>query len=163
MRAVRLWQLWINDEHREGGGLAFDLRHVLRALGTEPLSWQWTVSGVGGYQGALSYGTRKELFYDEGVMATGVGGAELDAVASAGRKVPGSRLLEIAGRTDQVIWGEFAGFRQDGDDLPWIRVIAVDSSWFEVLCEDRTLLERVASAFSDTTLSSPPIPPPPQP
>lgn len=157
MSAGDLWQLWINDEVPEGGTLAFDLRHVLRALGAELLDYTWTVSGVGEWKGALSYGTRKELRYDEEVMATGVGGTELEAIAATGSKITGHRLLEIADRTAQVIWGEFSAFREDRPDLPWIRIIAVDSSWFEVLCEDRLLLERVASAFSDTSLTSPPI------
>lgn len=163
MRASDLWQLWINDEVPEEGALAFDLRHVLRALGSEPLDWTWTVSGVGEWKGGLSYGTRKELHYNEEVMATGVGGTELEAVAATSSRIKGRRLLEIADRTDQVIWGEFSGFRQDEADLPWIRIIAVDSSWFEVICEDRALLERVASAFSDTSLTSPPITLPPLP
>ena len=92
------------------------------------------------------------------MCATGGGGVELEALERSGEEVSGSRLLEIAERTEQVIWGEFRAFRDTGRGEPWIGVIAVDSSHFEVWCEDEAVLARARTAFKDTTLTTPQIP-----
>jgi hypothetical protein len=120
------------------GGLSFDLREVLHALGPEALDWTWTVSGIE---------ERGEVLF-----ATGDGAAELEALETSREEISGSRLLEIAESTRQVIWGEFRAFRDSQRDHPWMRIVAFDSSWFEAWCEDEAILTRLGAAFDDTTL-----------
>lgn len=142
-----MFQLPIEDAVPAGkwpGGeiLACDLRHILRAIGSDALGWIWFVNGV--------------LAVDEPLMATGEGADGLEDLERSGERVSGSQLLEIAERTHQVIWGEFRAYRDDGEPEPWMRMIAFDSSRYEVWCEDEETLRRVAFAFTNTTLSSTP-------
>jgi hypothetical protein len=123
--------------------LGFDAADVLRALGPEALEASWQVAGV-----------PEE---DEAVMATGDGADVLEALAASGERVSGSRLLEILTEVHQTIWGAFAGYRAD-DSIPWVRIVAFDSSWFEVLSADQRVIDAIRSAFRDTTVISPPIP-----
>jgi hypothetical protein len=139
-----VFQLFINDERPPGGFLAFNLRDVLRALGPDALHWMWSVSGVAAE--------------GEPLMATGEGASDLEALVASGERVSGSRLLEMAGRTHQVIWGEFRSYRHSSESEPWVKIIAFDSSWYEVWSEDEATVQRVASVFNDTTLTPTPIP-----
>lgn len=120
------------------GCLAFDLKDILRALGPQALTWIWTVSDV-------------EAIGE--LWATGDGVPDLETIKHSGIPVSGSRLAEVAERINQVIWGEFCAFRSEKDEHPWVRIVAFDSSWYEVWSEDRETLIKIGSAFKSTTLS----------
>lgn len=136
-------QLWIKDKVHAGGPLAFSLKEVLRALGPGATDWLWVVSDV-----------------EEGEALEAVGPSfpELEALKPSGDRVPGSRLARIADGIDQVIWGEFRAYRDEGAAEPLVRVVAFDGSYYEVWSEDAALIGRVQSSFGDTTLNSPPVP-----
>lgn len=136
-----MFQLWIKDKAAVGY-LAFDLREVLASLGPDALAWMWTVSDADG--GTLE--------------AVGEGLSELGALARTEDRVSGSRLSQIAGSIEQVIWGEFRAYRDPQSAEPLVRVVAFDGSFFEVHSEDEALIERVRSSFKDTVLNSPQIP-----
>jgi hypothetical protein len=131
-----VFQLKIEDsapgQYSPGHYLTFDLKDVLRALGPEALEWTWTASNL---------------------EATGERCPDLEALEQTDAEVVGSKLLEIADGISQVIWGEFNAYCDESRKLPWARVVAFDSSWFEVWCEDKATLLRVATAFKDTTLT----------
>jgi len=132
-----VWQLRINDM-QPGRVLAVDLRHVLRALGRDASSATWTVSGVEAD--------------DEELFATGDGALELEALAVSGERISGNLLSDISERTHQVIWGDFRAFKDEGQS-PWLRITAYDSTWYGVVCEDRAVVERIASCFEHTSIT----------
>ena len=137
-------QLWIKDKVTGGGVLAFGLREVLRALGPDAMDWLWVVSEV------ESQG--------EALWAMGPNVPELEALERSGDRVTGSCLARIADGIDQVIWGEFRAYRDEGAAESLVRVVAFDGSRYEVWSGDVTLIGRVQASFRDTTLNSPPIP-----
>ncbi len=136
-------QLWIKDKVPETGLLAFDLREVLQALGPCAMSWLWVVSDVG---------------EGEPLEAVGPSLPDLEALELPGDRVSGSRLARVADGIDQVIWGEFRAYRDHGAAEPSVRVVAFDSSYYEVWSGDAALIGRVQGSFRDTTLNSPPVP-----
>ena len=129
----------------EGRSLAFDLRDVLRSLGPEALDWAWTVAPVEANGEALE--------------AVGEGWMDLQALERSSERVAGSQLARIAERIEQIVWGEFRAYRRGQTSAePFVRIIAFDSSFFEVWCDDETVVGRVRAAFKDTELT--PHPPP---
>jgi hypothetical protein len=132
-----VFQLKIEDsapgQYSPGCYLTFDLKDVLRAFGPEALEWIWTASNLD---------------------AIGECYPDLEALEQTDAEVAGSRLLEIADGISQVIWGEFNAYRGESREVPWVRVVAFDGSWFEVWCEDKATLLHVAASFKDTTLTA---------
>jgi hypothetical protein len=84
-----------------------------------------------------------------GISATGDGEAALEELARSGARVAGTRLIEIARDVRQIIWGEFKGYADGAVDEPWIVIVAVDSSWFEIHSDDEAVLARIRKAFKD--------------
>ena len=60
----------------------------------------------------------------------------------------GPELLRLAAGVYQVIWGDFEAYRL-GQERFWLVVRAIDSTLYVVITEDRQLLERVRSRFTD--------------
>lgn len=136
---------WLRISDKAAGGpLAFDLWHVLRALGPDAPGWTWTVSAV--------EETGEELW------ATGEGAVDLEALERSGEPVAGSRLIRIAERVPQVVWGEFRAHRDPTSTGPFVRVVAFDGTCFEVWCDDDDVIDRLRAAFKDTGLIAPPMP-----
>ncbi len=134
----------ISDGVAEGGFLGLDLRDVLRSFGPDAVGWTWTVSAVEENGEALE--------------AVGAGLVDLQALERSGERVAGSRLVQIAERIHQVIWGEFRAYRDRTSAEPFVRVVAFDSSCFEVWCDDDAVIGRVRAAFKDAEPISLPIP-----
>jgi hypothetical protein len=122
-------------------GLAFDLADILEALGQRALDTVWTVNSVVDPARAMV----------ERIMATGTGADELERLEDTDSRIAGTELLAIADATDQVIWGEFRGFRSAEDAQPWIVVTAFDSSWFDVSTADEDALQRLRRRFKDVS------------
>ena len=136
-------QLWISDKVPGGGFLAAGPTEVLRALGPGAMDWLWVVSDV-----------------EEGEALEAVGPKlpGLEALKLSGARVPGSRLARSADGIGQVIWGEFRAYRDEGAAEPLVRVVAFDSSRYEVWSEDAAFIGRVQAFFRGSTLNSPPVP-----
>jgi hypothetical protein len=115
------------------GFLGFDLKEILAALGPRGLSASWAVSGV--------------VSSNESLFATGEGASALERLAVSGERLSGRQLAEIAQDVVQVIWGEFRGYEDTPSENPWVVMVAVDSSWWEVRSPDATLLDQVAGRF----------------
>jgi len=111
------------------GGLAFDLRDVLAALGPRAVESRWRFSH-------LHYVSRDEQ--DIPV---------LEHVAAQGA-VSGADLAKGIEQLLQVIDGEFEAF--DENDRRWAVVRVVDSSWWEVWSEDPSVLEAIRAKFRIT-------------
>ena len=112
------------------GGLDFDLRDVLAALGQRVVTSRWRCP-------RLRYTSRDER--DVPV---------LEQAGTEGRPVAGSDLAGGIGELLQVIDGEFEAF--DENEVRWAVIRAVDSSWWEVWSDDKSVLEAVRTTFRIT-------------
>jgi len=117
----------------DGNGLAFDLRHVLRALAPRSLGAKWMIT------------SSIESYFE----ATGEGGLRLEQLAEERVQIIGSELLSIADNTWQVIWGDFIGFLHEAPDTEWLIIRAVDSSFFEIETSDQICTAAIKSHFHD--------------
>ncbi len=138
MKAIR-----IHDEVR--GLLAFDLKDILAVLGRRAINSTWSVGAVEGH-------------VEEGVDATSPRSNEYDELALTGTRVSGRHLLKLAKETRQIIWGRFVGYDASSTDPsstnpsstnPWVVIIAFDSTFFEVRCDDDDALARLMRTFKD--------------
>ena len=108
--------------------LTVDLEKILELFAEAAESSEWQVSDV---------------------EATGDAAAgELHQLSDVNAKVPGSRLMRLASEINQIIDGTFSGYRS-GESEPWIVISAVDSSFFEVLTDDLSVLNQVRKRFND--------------
>ena len=114
----------------EDSYLAFDLRDLLRVLGdaTMDLWWKCTV--------------------DECIPVEGM--PSLEDRFNKPAVIKGGDLLVLAASTRQVIDGIFEGF-QSGSNIPWVKLEAIDSSYWEVTANDG-VLERFHDHFHDVEL-----------
>jgi hypothetical protein len=99
------------------GFLAFDLREVLACLGEEASCREWTCQGL---------------------ECAGDGTEDLDEIERESRAISGTRLCDLAGRINQVIWGEFYG-RQPHEKNASLIVKAIDSTLWEVFGDEKCL------------------------
>jgi hypothetical protein len=116
----------IRDRDHETGNLSVTLADILSVVGNRALSSVWLLQEV--------------------ECAGGSASAELHAASDSGRLVGGTKLAQLAVSVNQVIDGTFRGFRT-GEQVSWIEVRAVDSSSFDVLCEDDTILATIKARF----------------
>lgn len=116
----------ILDRTESGDRLAFDLLDVLQEISSELGKTMWRMEQV-------------ECF--------GEASGELHSLSIAREYVPGTVLLELASKIYQVIDGEFYGYKKESNNKAWIIIRAVDSSAFDVECEDREVLERYRTRF----------------
>lgn len=107
------------------GELGFDLADVLNALGPRVARSTWAIEG-------LNY-----VSHDETDIPVLHGGD--------GARVLGTELLSSLPNLLQVIDGEFRAFEAGGE--PWVILRAVDSSWWEVVSEDRAALSAIRDQF----------------
>jgi hypothetical protein len=112
------------------GNLDFDLVEVLAALGQRVMTSSWRCP-------RLQYTSRDER--DVPV---------LEQVGTEGRTVLGAELTRGIGQLLQVIDGEFEAF--DENEGRWAVIRAVDSSWWEVWSDDKSVLEAVRTTFRIT-------------
>lgn len=110
--------------------LAFDLKDILRAIGPVVESLEWRL---------------------EDIDCTGEGSDEIHDLCDRGEQVTGARLVALAERILQTIDGEFRGYRSDAPDrdMPWLIIRAVDSTVFDVECDDPDVLAAVRRRFTD--------------
>jgi hypothetical protein len=122
MKAVELWDL--------KGHQFLTLAEVLAPLPDRAKDATWDVS---------------DFIYPDGMGWFDVGhdGDEgIHKLANTGRKVTGRELISLAALSSQVIWGTFRGYDAGGNPEPWIRLHAIDSTFWR--CETRDIATRQA-------------------
>jgi hypothetical protein len=107
------------------GVLSFDLRDILALVPEDAIDSSWQVSG------AEAVGHSAEALHD---------------ASDAGVLLSHPRLCEIAADLTQTIDGELRAYRP-GESEPWLVIRAVDSSGFDVISDDPTLIETVRRRF----------------
>jgi hypothetical protein len=140
MKTIRI------SDSTPNGVLTVDLSGILRAVGSRAVKSVWRASPVeASIVGHLIVET------DE-IWGTGDGADELDELARSGMRVGGARLVEVAKKVTQIIWGEFKGYDGTSSVDPWAIIIAFDSTWFEVRSTDDEALSRLQASFTDIAL-----------
>ena len=106
--------------------LAVDLKDILDIAGVRALRSRWLLSEVqaGGTEAA----------------------EELQRLSDTGKFIEGDRILDLSKQVWQVIDGKFQGFDY-GSANPWIIVIAVDSTAYDVVTEERNLIDTLKARF----------------
>jgi hypothetical protein len=140
MKTIRI------SDSTPNGVLAVDLSGILRVVGSRAAKSVWRASAVEASIAGHPIVEREEIW------GTGDGADELDELTRSGVRVSGARLVEIAKKVTQIIWGEFKGY--DGPSIvdPWIIIIAFDGTWFEVRSIDDEALSRLQASFKDVSL-----------
>lgn len=117
----------------DGRNLAFDLADLLTVVGDKGVASRWRVRAVWCVSADEADGNPLEELGD---LESWVGGAE---------------LARLAGEVIQVIDGEFTGHLA-GESLPWIQILAVDSSYWELEADDPEVLARIRARFREVTV-----------
>ena len=113
--------------------LSFDLRDILDVIGASVFSSHWRCL---------------DLWY------TAVKDGKFSEFRERRRSLSGKELVEFAAGVHQSIDGRFIA-KKDGANKPWLIILAVDSSWFEVWCSKPKVLEELKSRFAQvSSLSS---------
>jgi hypothetical protein len=102
----------------EAGYLAFDLRELLEVLGERSVAARWVCR------------------VEETVSFDGYSSIQLEEQYNNPGGMSGARLYRLAKGTRQVIDGVFEAF--EGASL-WVKLVAVDSSYWEVTADDDAL------------------------
>jgi hypothetical protein len=123
MAGIRIHDL--TDEHV----LAFDLADLLETLGKEAELSAWTCS-VG------------ECLAQDGART------ELEDAYGARPRLAGAEILALAAETLQVVDGVFEAFRP-GERQPWLRLEAIDSTYWEVFAPDAADLAALRARFRE--------------
>jgi hypothetical protein len=110
-----------------GGGLGFDLRDVLQALGPRVSSSVWAIGDN------LNYVSRDES----------------DIPALHRDELRGDELISGLPNLLQVIDGEFKA--SDAETQPWVVVRAIDSSWWEIISDDVATLDSIRNRFQNVS------------
>jgi hypothetical protein len=122
MRGVRIRDL------AEGKYLAFDLKEILHCLGPRARKSDWLCS----VEECIGHGDTDTL----------------EASFNSGTRIPGTRFSALANQTRQIVDGVFQAF-DPGASSPWVRVEAIDSSYWEVFSDDPKILSMISNAFKD--------------
>jgi hypothetical protein len=128
-------KIYIQDAHNHS--LSFDLKDLLAAIGHPALEAYWTVGSVE-RAGELLEVIGKDI-------------PLIEALAASGERVSGYRLQKIAADIHQTIWGEFRGYATRTAAVPWLIIVAFDSTWFEVHSSDAAILDRLKRQFKNTS------------
>ena len=116
--------------------LFLTLAQVLEALPERARRSSWMVS-------SYTYTDGESYFW-----LGGDGTDELDAIADSGRRLTGEAFAALAQATSQVIWGSFAGY-DEGEPAPWIRLHAIDSTFWRCETDDVAVQQALVSSFKD--------------
>jgi hypothetical protein len=131
-----------------GLALAVDLRHLIDVLAPRSLQATWTVSPV-------TFHYPAHHLIEKEFMATGQDSDRLEELARNGSSVSGAVMAELAQATRQVIWGEFAASLPQ-QEVAWVTIRAIDSSFYEVTTTDDAVLDKVKSTYKDVRVAAGP-------
>lgn len=115
----------IKDLHPRGC-LSFDLKDLLEIIKDEITVATWCC---------------------ECVEATAISSPYVENLSSSGVLVSTKSLAEAANNTNQVIDGIFTAYI---NGVEWLRIEAIDSTYWEVYSIDQDVLSKIQGAFKDT-------------
>jgi hypothetical protein len=118
----------ITDRESDGAAPGFDLVDILRLLQPELHQTEWTLSGT---------------------ECVGPEAEQVHRIDDGRQRVSGTSLLALASGLTQVIDGEFIAYGPDG--RPWVTILAVDSSAYDVISEDESVIARIKARFEEAT------------
>jgi hypothetical protein len=113
-----------------GRALCVDLRDILAAVGEAALTSRWRC---------------RDLWY------TIRDGGKMDEVRESRRQLTGEEMQRFAATVLQTIDGRFEARSGGAAKHPWLVILAVDSSWFEVWSSKRAVLESVRTHFREVS------------
>lgn len=122
-------RLVITDSDEEGF-LTVGLFDILRLLGPLVANTTWEVSNLE----ILGNAETEELY----------------RLSDTRDRVSGDRLVQFSRLCGQIIDGTFAGYREHSDH-PWIVIISVDSSAYDIETDDKQVIRKITSGFRDVT------------
>ncbi|MFN0058920.1 MAG: hypothetical protein ACKVX7_10730 [Planctomycetota bacterium] len=111
----------------DGGRLAFDLHAVLLACGQGVLVSTWRLFNV------ESFGLANNAVHE---------------ISDSARPVTGFDLLKLSEGLHQTVDGKFEATFPDADE-PWLVILAIDSTLFEVHTDSTQVLAEIQSRFAD--------------
>ncbi len=112
-------------------GLDFDLDELLDILGPRVATSAWSISGI------------QYVSQDDIAIPTLNGPDD--------SRVTGVELIAAIPNLLQVIDGEFKAFDQMTDDVPWVVLRAVDSSWWEVETDIPNIAGTIQKRFENVS------------
>lgn len=115
----------LKDLHPRGY-LSFDLKDLLKVIKDEIKISTWRC---------------------ECVEATAISSPYVENLSSSVLLVSTKSLTEAAKNTNQVIDGIFTAYI---DSVEWLRIEAIDSTYWEVYSTDQDVLSKIQGAFNDT-------------
>lgn len=118
--------LGIKIQDSAAGHLGFDLRDILLVIGDSVRASQWRCS---------------DLWYLE------ERDGQVGELRERRRRFSGEEIIEFAAGVRQTIDGRFVAKSTEGK-RPWLIILAVDSSWWEVWSSKPKVLENLKSAFT---------------
>ncbi len=114
----------------ERGILAVSLASILEIIGERALHSRWVLSGV-------------EAWGEEAA-------SQLHRIADEHSSVDGEHLFDLAKGVWQIIDGKFEAF-EPCQISPWLTVLAVDSSAYDVCTDDVMLLAKFRKCFHNVS------------
>ncbi len=121
MKAIEIWDM--------RGGFFLTLSDVLAALPDRKLISAWEIADFVDADG------ERELMF-------GMGDERISDLANSGTRVLGHEFISIAESSPQAIWATFSGYEPATATVPWIRLHAIDSTFWR--CETRDIGSRRA-------------------
>jgi hypothetical protein len=118
----------IQDKRQSNGisFLSFDLRDIIAVIGEPVLSSRW-------------------LCYDLCYTANRNGRSV--EIREERLKISGEELIHLASSIHQTIDGRFEAKSGGAAKMPWLIIIAFDSSWFEVWTSKPQVIEKLKEHF----------------
>jgi hypothetical protein len=74
-----------------------------------------------------------------------------DTVRETIMKLSGKELLKFASTITQTIDGRFEAKSEGAAKRPWLVILAVDSSWFEVWSSKQWVIKKIKEHFQDVS------------
>lgn len=112
-----------------GDFLDFDLKELIQITGERAITSTWKITGT---------------------EVIGSGAKRLYEVDDSHEFISGAELLTISSDIVQVIEGEFQAY--NNSDEPWLVIRVVDSSEFDVECDDDLVHQRLRERFKNISI-----------
>ncbi|WP_316359638.1 hypothetical protein [Devosia sp.] len=132
MKAIELWD--IKDQ------VFLRLSDVLAPLPSRARAAAWEIADFVDPEGVA--------WFDVGHN----GDNGISMLANTGRRVTGNELILLAASSSQIIWGTFRGYDPNDSAEPWIRLHAIDSTFWRCETSDIAARQALLKTFHDVRM-----------